>query len=177
MIRVTRGRLIRTGIAGAIVLGLGGCVRPRVEKPFSDDGYTYRQLTSGDRDVIAALAGAMLSGALPGDSAAHGRSIVEVVRGVDVAIDGLQPDVQGEVHQLFGLLQFPLTRALAAGVWTSWSDASPADLAAFLNRWRFSGLLLFRSGYQALHQLVMASWYGNAASWARIGYPGPPKIT
>jgi hypothetical protein len=84
--------------------------------------------------------------------------------------------VQAEIRQLFGLLEFPVTRALAAGVWSAWDAAAPQQIAGFLTRWRYSGIALFRSGYQALHQLVMASWYGNAASWPRIGYPGPPRV-
>lgn len=144
--------------------------------PFDDAGYKYQQLTAGDRALIAATAGAILAGALPPDPASREVAIVQVVRGVDIAVDGLTPDVQGEVHQLFGLLQFPPARALAAGVWSSWDDASTADVAAFLQRWRLGGFMLFRSGYQALHQLVNASWYGNSASWARIGYPGPPVV-
>jgi hypothetical protein len=53
-------------------------------------------------------------------------------------------------------------------------EASAEDIARFLERWRHSSIALLRSGYQALHELVMAAWYGNAQSWGRIGYPGPP---
>ena len=37
-------------------------------------------------------------------------------------------------------------------------------------------LALKRSAYDALHQLILAAWYGNGRSWAGIGYPGPPKL-
>ncbi len=125
---------------------------------------------------MAAIAAAILAGALPADPDAYRTAIVQAVRGVDVAIAGLPPDVIDEVHQLFGLLEFPLSRVLAAGVWSSWTSATQSDVTDFLSRWRFSGVALFRSGYQALHQLVMAAWYGGTASWVRIGYPGPPVI-
>jgi hypothetical protein len=176
VIRLTRRQLIRTGFAGTIVLAAAGCARSTSMAPFEDPGYQYRELTAGDRRLIAAVAAAMLAGALPAAASAQSAAIVQAVRGVDVAVAGLTPDVSGEVHQLFGLLQFPLTRALAAGIWSSWDDASTADVAAFLQRWRFSGIGLFRTGYQALHQLVMSAWYGNNVSWPRIGYPGPPTV-
>jgi hypothetical protein len=35
---------------------------------------------------------------------------------------------------------------------------------------------LLRSGYAALHQLVLAAWYGNARAWPAIGYGGPPSL-
>jgi hypothetical protein len=159
------------------LLTLARCARSEGSAgAFADEGFTYRVLSVGDRATVAALAVPMLGSAIPPESAARERAIVAVVRGVDVAVAGLPPSVQEEIAQLFSLLQFPVTRALAAGVWTSWERAGDAAVTAFLTRWRFSGIALFRSGYQALHQLVSASWYGNGASWSRIGYPGPPAV-
>jgi hypothetical protein len=158
-----------------VLLGIAGCARNvTATGPFEDAAYAYRALSPRDREIIAAVAGPMLDGALPSDE--HAPAILEVVRGVDVAVFGLPDDVRAELAQLFNLLGFSVTRGLAAGIWSSWSDASEDDVAAFLGRWRRSTITLFRAGYQALHQLVMASWYGNHASWERIGYPGPPKL-
>jgi hypothetical protein len=123
------------------------------------------------REMLRAIARVMLQGALPNDRDA----LDTAVHGVDVAIAGLPPAVQSEIGQLFGLLEFPLTRRLMARV-GSWQTASDADVAAFLQSWRTSNAALLRSGYAALHQLVMAGWYGNDAAWSRIGYPGPPRI-
>lgn len=177
MSRLTRRELIHTGLGGLALLALGGCARPGTASgPFDDPGYTYRALSGGDRELVAAVGSVMLAGALPPDAAGHDVAMVQVVRGVDMAIVGLPPNAQDEIGQLFGLLRFPVTRTVAAGIWSSWRDASPNAVADFLGRWRFSNFELFRSGYQALHQLVMASWYGNGASWARVGYPGPPAV-
>jgi hypothetical protein len=43
-------------------------------------------------------------------------------------------------------------------------------------RWRDSRFELQRASYRALTQLIQAAWYGNSASWAAIGYPGPPAV-
>jgi hypothetical protein len=175
---LTRRELIHTGLGGIAVLALANCARSSApaQPPFDDATYSYKILSPSDRSTIAAIAGAMLAGALPGEPAAHAAALVEVVRGVDVAVASLPPAPQGEVQQLFGLLSFPLTRGFVAGIWSSWDAAAPADVARFLERWRFSGTMLLRTGYQALHTILMASWYGNDGSWARIGYPGPPRI-
>jgi hypothetical protein len=121
--------------------------------------------------MLGAIARVMLDGALPD----RGEALDAAVNGVEVAIAGLPSAVQGEVQQLFGLLEFPLTRRVVAGV-GPWSSASDSEIAAFLQRWRTSNAQLLRSGYAALHQLVMAGWYGNNAAWPQIGYPGPPTI-
>ncbi len=175
----TRGEFIQTGLAGITLLALAGCMRSNTYagSPFDDNGYRYRVLSGGDRELIAAVAGAMLAGVLPSEPIAYRAALVQAVRGVDVAVSGLPPGVVDEVRQLFGLLEFPPTRGFAAGVWSSWTNASGSQVASFLLRWRFSGVTLFRSGYQALHQLVMAAWYGGPASWTRIGYPGPPIVS
>jgi hypothetical protein len=123
--------------------------------------------------MLRAVADAMLDGALPQTQTAN--ALGAAVQGVKVAIEGLPPAVQGEIAQLFGLLQFPLTRRFIAGV-GPWEHATRDDVTAFLERWRTSKSMLLRSGYQALHQLVMAGWYGQPESWPSIGYPGPPEL-
>jgi hypothetical protein len=175
---LSRRELIKTGVAGVALLALANCARSSApaRPPFDDPSYPYKVLGPGDRAMIAAIAGTMLAGALPSDPAAYAIALVQVVRGVDIAVASLPPAPRGEVQQLFGLLTFPVTRALAAGVWSSWGDAAPADVAKFLESWRFSGMMLLRTGYQALHTIVMAAWYGNESSWPRIGYPGPPRV-
>ena len=121
--------------------------------------------------MLRSIARAMLQGALPNEDDALDTALA----GIDVAIAGLPPDVQREIGQLFGLLEFPVTRRLLAGI-GSWRSASNTDVARFLQSWRVSNAALLRSGYAALHQLVMAGWYGNDAAWPRLGYPGPPRI-
>jgi hypothetical protein len=137
-----------------VLLALGGCAA-----------------ASDHHDMLRAIARVMLDGVLP-DTA---QSLDTAVRGVDIAIAALPPAVQGEIGQLFGLLEFPMTRRLLAGV-GPWSHATDGEIAAFLQSWRTSNTALFRSGYAALHQLVMAGWYGNERAWPGIGYPGPPHF-
>ncbi len=175
---ISRRELIKTGVAGAAVLALAQCApKSSATAPlWTDTAYDYRVLDATQRGIVAAIAAVMLAGALPAQSGAGESPLTLAVRGVDTAIAGLTPSVQGEVQQLFGLLSNPVIRPLATGLWVGWGDAKASDVAAFLTRWRFSGITLFRSGYDALHQLVMAGWYGNDAAWPHTGYPGPPRI-
>lgn len=141
-------------MGGAVLLAFGGCAA----------GGNHGEL-------LRAIAHEMLGGALPDTP----QALDAAVKGIEVAIAGLPPAVQGEIEQLFGLLEFPLTRRVLAGV-GPWSRASDSEVARFLQRWRASNAALLRSGYAALHQLVMAGWYGNDAAWPRMRYPGPPHI-
>ena len=173
---MTRRQLIKTSIAGVVVLAVAdlGYQWYSDEHAVPTDSYAYRVLSAESRIIITAIAPAMLAGALPTENMAL--AIRDVVRGFDVAVAGLPPSVQGEVQQLLGLLGFPLTRWAVAGVAVPWHRADVAQVTAFLTRWRFSNVAMLRSAYDALHQLINASWYGNAQSWPSIGYPGPPNI-
>ena len=57
--------------------------------------------------------------------------------------------------------------------WPTWGGE---EIAAFLDRWRFSRFGIQRAGYQALIQLLQAAWYGNPISWSTIGVTISPEI-
>lgn len=176
---LTRRQFLKAGIAGGALLiavrAAYGPLSPGTLAP-DDAGFTYSVLDPKERTVLAGVVPIMLAAALPADPAERERAVVEVVRGVDRAVSGLPPSVQEEVAQLFALLGFPPTRRLLAGVGSPWLEASPDAIQRFLERWRASPFALLRSAYSALHELIMAAWYGNPVAWPRIGYPGPPTI-
>jgi hypothetical protein len=177
---LTRRQFLQAGIAGgALLLAVRAAYGPFSADPVvaEDPSFDYAVLRGKDRSVLAGVVPVMLAGALPAEGGERERAIVEVIRGVDRAVSGLPPSVQEEVAQLFALLGFPVTRRLLAGVGSPWLEASAKSVQGFLARWRGSRFALLRSAYAALHELIMAAWYGNPAAWPRIGYPGPPAIT
>ncbi|MBL8509017.1 hypothetical protein [Chitinimonas sp. JJ19] len=176
---LSRRQLLKTGVAGAALLGLArlayGPITP-------DSLYAvpaqarFKVLDAESRTALAAIARVMLKGALPRDEAEYETALYQAVLGCDTAIAGLPMGVQAEVKELLALLNSRVTRRWVVGVGASWETASDEDIAHFLNRWRYSSFLLLRSGYQALHQIVFAAWYGNPQAWVGIGYDGPPKF-
>ena len=173
-VSVRRRQFVQCGSAGLVLLAVARCGGERRSAPAYDAGYAYRVLSPAQRPAIAAIASAMLLGAIPsGPERDH--AIVATVRGVDVAAAALPLGIQAEFGQLLQLLVNPATRFLTTGI-TAWEDAGDERVAAFLNRWRFSRFTLLRSGYDALHQLVMAAWYAQPAAWPAMRYPGPPSI-
>jgi hypothetical protein len=169
---LSRRTLLKAGIAGGATLLAAHWLYTRRPASSAPDA-RHVALDANARVIVAAIVPVLLDGALPaGDAAARD----EVVIGVDTAIAGLPPAARKELDQLFSLLAFAPTRSLVAGVWSPWPEASPAAIATFLAQWRDSRFLLLRSAYAALHQLVMAAWYGNERAWPAIGYPGPPSL-
>jgi hypothetical protein len=169
----SRRTVLQTGLLGGALLWLVSAAAPaRAQAPAGPRGEAFEFLTADDQAIVTAIAPVLLAGALPEDEAA----VAEVVRGVDIAISGLPPATRAELRELFDLLGLAPTRALLAGLWSPWGEASPEDIADFLEGWRTSWFALLRSGYVGLHELIVAAWYGNPKSWPHMGYPGPPEL-
>ncbi len=160
---LTRRALLKTGAAGVALLTLADCAR------------RVTTIDATERAIVVKIADVMLDGAVPSDVSARAHALEIAADGFTTAVAGLPPHLQQDVQQLFSLLTFAPTRRIVAGL-PPWSAATRGDVHGFLSRWRFSGFALLRSGYDALHQLVMAGWYGNDVAWTRIGYPGPPEL-
>jgi hypothetical protein len=176
---MNRRTLIKTGLFGGIGLGL---IRT-INGPFfsseiapKDSAYSYQFLTNDDRVIVAAIIPVMLKDALSKSKSDQQKEILAISRSLDRAVLTLPVLIQGEVKELFSLLSFSPTRRLLAGVWNSWSTAKEQEIHDFLMGWKRSSLELLQTAYQALHELIVASWYSNPVSWSRIGYPGPPRI-
>ena len=168
----SRRTFLVTGTLGAAALATAEWLRlaPAARVP-------GRGLDADGSAVVRAITPALLAGALPGEPGARAEALRETVANVDAAIAGLPPEAQSELAQFFTLLRFAPARIVLAGLRADWPDATPADIEAVLQRWRTSRVALLRSAYDGLHQLVLASWYGNPRAWDAIGYPGPPALT
>jgi hypothetical protein len=165
-----RRRFLVVGVAGAATLAAAGLWTWMRRQPDADSVEAQASI------VIAAIVPAMLDGALPAAGAERALAVRETVGNVQRAIAGLPPAARGELAQLFALLALPVGRRVFAGVEPPWPEARVGEVTPFLDAWRDSGWALKRSAYDALHQLVIAAWYGNPRAWGAIGYPGPPAL-
>jgi hypothetical protein len=164
----TRRSFLKFGVGGAVALAAGGALYRSLHLGAPD----RFNLDTAGRDLLTAVVPALLGPALPSAPVARQQAIQANVERVKVAIAGLPLAAQGELQDLFGLLALAPTRRLLAGL-PAWRDASPAQVATFLQEWRLHRFAQLRAGYQALHDLVIGSWYADPSSWAAIGYPGP----
>jgi hypothetical protein len=174
----SRRQFIKTGlVGGGVLLAARALYGPFAPDPVvSDDpDFVHQILGAKERTILSAVAPVILAGAMPREATSPGL-MTSVIRGVDTAVSSLPPPVQEEVRDLFALLDFPVTRRIVAGLGKPWLEAGPQDVEDFLERWKGSRFALLRSAYRALQELIVAAWYANPESWARIGYPGPPAV-
>lgn len=167
----SRRTFLKAGVLGAVLLAAGGGIYRTTHPPAP-----HRFVLDGEaRAALDAIVPAILACSLPADPAARTQAITATTERVHQAILGLPPATQKEVQDLFGLLALAPARRLLAGLRHDWASASPEEVAAFLQDWRVHRVGLLRTAYQALHDLVLGSWYSDPSHWAAIGYPGPIK--
>ncbi len=174
----SRRQFIKTGMVGALWLGLAssgmaltGCGQK--EHPVCTD---CEWLSPSDQILLVAIIPVMLWGALPMTGKGRNAAIQSVLSGFDTTVIHFSPAVRKEIRQLLDLLQFPVTRIILTGVTSPWHQEDALGIRSFLTRLQTSRISLFRSGYYALHDLIVGAWYANPDSWKRISYPGPPAL-
>lgn len=170
-----RRNFLKLGLASSVVLsgvGLTATLTGCSERLPANTGWNV--LREQDRVFLRRIAPVMLSGALPADDLARAQGIESMLRYLDTAIHNLGPHNEKQITDLFMLVDMRITRGLATGVWSTWQDASDADIEQFLNRWRDSSISLLRLAYNALNKLMAATWYGQPTAWSAAHYPGPP---
>jgi hypothetical protein len=167
----SRRSFLKAGALAALVLAAGGGIY-RVTHPPAPGAFV---LDGEARSALHAIVPAMLAGVLPLDGAARTQAIQAATERLHQTILGLPLATQQEVQDLFGLLALGPARRLLTGIPHGWAEAKDSEVNAWLQDWRTHRLALLRTAYQALHDLVLGSWYSDAANWAAIGYPGPIK--
>lgn len=173
---LTRRQFVKTGLLGSALLAAAYAMRRPLDRFGKHALVESFPLESTLRLVVTAVAPVILAGVLPQDDAARSDAIRRATDAVAIAVSKLGASAQREVAELFALLALPATRLAVAGVESAWPDAGEGEVRGFLDAWRRSRLELLKSGYLALHDLVLGAWYADDASWAAIGYPGPPML-
>lgn len=183
---IDRRSFLRAGLGGTLFLGtvsvtagLSGCATApagrldAADTPV-DDGYRFQFLTRDDIELFQALLPAIVGPALMEEPEPRRQAIASTIERIDQGIVQFGPANQQELRKLFDLLNFGLTRVTVARVWSSWPNATTAEVDAFLERWRTSGIGLLNNGYIALTKISNVAFYGHPQHWHLSGYPGPP---
>ena len=128
------------------------------------------------RQMMGAVAQAVLGAALPTEPAARNTAIEAHLLRLQATLAGLPPAMQAEVDQLLTLLVSPAGRMLLLGLTPAWADATPQQVGDALQGLRRSTLSLRQQTYRALRDLTNSAFFADASSWQLLGYPGPRPV-
>jgi len=175
-LRASRRQLLKIGAWASLGLwgaGIGGQWLPRtVWAADAPPGLAF--FRTKDLPLVRAVTGAFLDWALPADSTARQEAVTRTISAADRYFSSFTPAVQAEALQAFDLLNFAPVRWLG-GVWSGWDSASSSQVNRYLEGLRTGRLSLSRQVFQLLAGVATVGWYSLPASWAAIGYPGPPN--
>lgn len=166
-----RRNLLKLGLGATVILVVaGGGVA--LLNPALSGGH----LGESGRDVMRAVARAVLDGALPTVADERDKAIEAHLQRVEAAIAAFPMPVQAELSQLLTLLATAPGRVALAGLSSAWPQASVAQLQQSLQGMRLSSLALKQQAYHALRDLTNAAYFSDPSAWQRMGYPGPTDI-
>jgi len=97
---------------------------------------------------------------------------VGVAARADQFLEGADPEVQEQIHQLLSVFNAPLFTFLFDFRTSSFLNMSPADKDSYIEDWMTSNLGFRRTGFQALKRVSISMFYTDSRSWKEIGYEG-----
>lgn len=169
---VTRRNLLKFGLLGALALGVSGVGLALFPGASVAPRAPLQALSPRQYAVLVAVAERLC----PGGPGLPSATELDVAGHVDALLARMHPADAAEVGQLLLLFENALVRALLHGSPVPFSRASAAQQEAALESWRTSSLQARRMAFKALRGLVAAAYWSQPATWAHIGYPGPPDF-
>jgi hypothetical protein len=169
-----RRSFLKWGLAGGALLALGGgsWLATRRTRPAPGVSGPLSALTPEEATVLLALSERLVP-PRPGFPAPLD---VDLPRRADAVVGSLEEEAREELKKLVHLFENALAGFLLDGQRRTFTDSSPEQQDARIRAWQTSRFLVRRTGYKALKRVVYAAYYGAPATWAALGYPGPPAV-
>jgi hypothetical protein len=162
-----RRSLLRLGLGGAALLTLVGGGLALMQP-----GLRHGRLTPAGRAFFAAVARAVLDGALPVQPLEQRAVLDAHLDRLDGTLAGLAPHARSEVSQLVALLNAAPGRIALSGLRHDWAVARVHDVQVALQAMRVSTLMVRQQAYHALRDLTNAAYFADPGTWRLLGYPG-----
>lgn len=139
-------------------------------------GIDGTRLTPHGREVLEGLARGIVGPMLPTDPAQRRQVLDTYLASAEGLVASLGSAKRDQITLLLGALANAPTRYLASGMWTSWADASDADITTALEHLRDAGndaqSVLFAGG----KGLTLMAFFSSPETWPMTGYPGPIQL-
>lgn len=168
----SRRNVLKAGLLGTAALALGGVtlgLRGTVMRAAPAHGLALLSLK--EYAVLTAIAERICPAA--GDGA-PGATALDVAAMIDQRLATAEADVQGGIKLLLGIFENALTGALFGERLAPFTQLDAAAQDRVLAAWRASTVAFRRTAFGALNGLIGSTYYGDARTWPRLGYAGPP---
>ena len=173
----SRRSLLKKGALGGVLLFAAGSlpIAFRPSGPLARPTRPLGQLTASEYGIFAAAATRLVLGN-HADARWPMPAAVDCAGRLDDILSTLHPRATAEFRKLLRLFENGMTGLFSIGSAETFTAASVDEQDRRLQSWRHSRLALLRSGYQAMKRLAHATYYSSPATFAAVGYPGPPVV-
>jgi len=170
--RITRRRLLKATLSLVAVATAGGAVLAAQKTTPVGSLPKLSVLDAAEYTVLCAIAARLC----PAGDDAPGALALRVPEAIDVALAHSDAESQKAIKGALALFENALGGALAGERVVPFTQLPPERQDRVLAAWQHSKLGVRRTIYRALSASVMAFYWGNARTWPRIGYGGPPDV-
>lgn len=167
-----RSLLVKGMLGGALLLvGGAGALSFRRTRLLPLPSRGLRVLSLEEYSVLAAVADRLLPSRRPFPSPGQ----LDVAWAADQILSRVDPTALKETKELLGLFENALAGFVLGGRTAPFTRLPPEEQDRVLVEWQTSRVALRRTGFQALKALVHSAYFGQEATRAAVGYPGPPE--
>lgn len=163
-----RRSLLKLGLGAAVVIGVAGAGVALIKPGLIDN-----RLSPGSRELMTAVAQAVLGDLLPPPGAARDAALESQLARLDATIAAFPAATRTELSEALGLIGTAAGRVALIGLTSSWAKASAAEVQDALNALRLSGSNTRQQVYHALRDLNCIAFFTEPSNWTLAGYPGP----
>lgn len=167
-----RRAVLRLAAAGGALLFAGGAGLALQPGRRREPREPLRALTPRAFATLAAAADRLC----PGGDRLPSAWDLRVPEKVDATLDRLDPAAAAEVVNALRLLENGLPGLLLHGRPRAFTALAPEAQDAALEAWRTSRFATLRTAHKALASLASAAYWSDPATFAYVGYPGPPRF-
>ena len=165
-----RRRLLKLGLAAAVVIGVAGAGVAMI-KP----GLVDNKLSPGARELMRAAAQAVLGDLLPAGPAREAALDAQLAR-LDAFIAGMPAATRKELSDALGLLATAAGRYALVGLSKPWAEAGAQDIQQAFDAMRLSTSNTRQQIYHALRDLNAIAFFTEPGNWQTAGYTGQREI-
>jgi hypothetical protein len=163
-----RRSLLKLGLGAAVLIGVAGAGVALIKPGLIDN-----RLSPGSRELMTAVAQAVLGDLLPPPGAARDAALESQLARLDLSIAALPAPTRAELSQALGLIGTAGGRIALVGLTSSWASATPAEVQTALDAMRLSTSNTRQQVYHALRDLNAIAFFTEPSNWTQAGYPGP----
>ncbi|MCO4770241.1 MAG: hypothetical protein KDA24_09445 [Deltaproteobacteria bacterium] len=166
--QTTRRRFLKYGLGGVLLLAVPAVGLSLRRSVLVEPKSALLTFSPRQYSTLTAMADTLC----PGGGKLPSASDLDIAGTLDMLFSRMHPGVGADLAAALDLLENALAGAVLDQRFQTFTACDADVRDEVLRDWSTSAITLRRAVYKALRGFIMAAYWGNAATWGAIGYPG-----